>query len=127
MSTLTKELERLHDLDTALGGNNELAKIIIRLEVLNRTKLIMDPKEVGELTNHHQDVVFSYFSKCGKDVSIPGSSYYADAVRYWRSVRNVSMPEASIAIAELYVTYQTKEVKPQLYIKKETPCQSMPS
>lgn len=127
MSTLTKELERLHDLDISLGGNDELARIIIRLEVLNRTKIIVDPTEVGELTSHHQDVVFSYFSKCSKDVSIPGSSYYADAVRYWRSVRNVTMSEASTAIADLYVKYQTKEIKPQLYIKKETPCQSIPS
>ena len=119
MSTLSKELERLHDLDVALGGNNELAKIIIRLEVLNRTKIIVDPTEVGELTNHHRDVVFSYFGKCSKDESIPSTSHYADAVRYWRSVRNVTMHDARIAIADLYVQYQTREVKPRLYVKKE--------
>lgn len=119
MSTLTKELERLHDLDTALGGNDALAKIIIRLEVLNRTKIIVDPTEVGELTNHHRDVVFGYFNKCSKDQPIPSTSHYADAVRYWRSVRNVPMHEASVAIADLYVQYQIKEIKPRLYIKKE--------
>lgn len=106
MSTLTKELERLHDLDAALGGNNELAKIIIRLEVLNRTKVIVDPKAVGELTSHHTDVVYSYFSKCNKEENVINTCHYADAVRYWRSVRNVSMSEASIAIAQLYLQYK---------------------